>query len=254
MKADLHWRLEPQQGPLGDLQRGFAAELGDPLWLLGRQWHMGEHQGENASTPLVVELSVSETPIGAPADRASQDPLVVPAEAIIEGTADDTWTLGKRIAIGLRALSEGRVRTDRRRDRSRARAERPAGTVRRAFGTGLRRPCARARSRRESRRHPSAPHLRSAITGKATSSRTARAFRAATRCCASIVTTAATSTGGRSMPRGRSPSRRRARGIVRCRDASAIPARRCRASGRSRTATSTSAASRRIARISRRCC
>jgi hypothetical protein len=109
MKVDLHWRLEPQQGPLGDLQRGFAAELGDPLWLLGRQWHMGEQQGENASTPLAVDLSVSETPIGPPADRASQDPLVIPAEAIIEGTADDTWTLGRRIVIGLRALSEGRV-------------------------------------------------------------------------------------------------------------------------------------------------
>jgi peptidoglycan hydrolase-like protein with peptidoglycan-binding domain len=109
MKVDLHWRLEPQHGPLGDLQRGFAAELGDPLWLLGRQWHMGEHQGENASTPLAVELSVSETPLGAPADRASQDPLVIPAEAIIEGTADDTWTLGTRIAIGLRAVSEGLV-------------------------------------------------------------------------------------------------------------------------------------------------
>jgi peptidoglycan hydrolase-like protein with peptidoglycan-binding domain len=109
MKVDLHWRLEPQQGPQGDLQRGFAAELGDPLWLLGRQWHMGEQQGENASTPLAVELEVSETPIGAPADRASQDPLIIPAEAIIEGTADDTWTLGTRIAIGLRAVSEGRV-------------------------------------------------------------------------------------------------------------------------------------------------
>lgn len=109
MKADLHWRLEPQQGPLGDLQRGFAAELGDPLWLLGRQWHMGEHQGENASTPLMVELSVSETPISTPVDRPSQDPLIIPAEAIIEGSADDMWTLGTRIAIGLRAVSEGRV-------------------------------------------------------------------------------------------------------------------------------------------------
>jgi peptidoglycan hydrolase-like protein with peptidoglycan-binding domain len=109
VKADLHWRIEPQLGPLGNLQRGFAAELGDPLWLLGRQWHMGEHQGENASTPLAIELSVSETPIGPPSDRASQDPLVIPAEAIIEGTAEDSWTLGMRIAVGLRALSEGRV-------------------------------------------------------------------------------------------------------------------------------------------------
>jgi Putative peptidoglycan binding domain len=74
-----------------------------------RQWHMGEHQGENASTPLAVELSVSETPIGPPADRAGQDPRVIPAEAIIEGAAGDVWTLGMHIAVGLRAFSEGRV-------------------------------------------------------------------------------------------------------------------------------------------------
>ena len=109
MKVDLHWRLEPQLSPQGDLERGFEAQLGDPAWMLGRQWQMGEHRGENASTPLAVELSVSETPIQPPVDRADLDPLVIPAEAIIEGGNDDFWTLGMRIAVGMRAASEGRV-------------------------------------------------------------------------------------------------------------------------------------------------
>jgi peptidoglycan hydrolase-like protein with peptidoglycan-binding domain len=109
MKAELHWRLEPQHAPQGNLQRGFQAELGDPLWLLGRQWQMGEHEGENASTPIRVEVSTSDTPMEPPLDRAGQDPRIIPAEAIVEGEEDEWWTLGRRIAIGLRAVSEGRV-------------------------------------------------------------------------------------------------------------------------------------------------
>jgi peptidoglycan hydrolase-like protein with peptidoglycan-binding domain len=107
MKPDLHWRLEPEHGPVGNLQRGFQAELADPLWLLGRQWQMGEHQGENASTPLHVEFTLSETSIDAPADRPGQSPAIVPGEAIIEGGPNDAWPLGRRIAIGLQAVSQG---------------------------------------------------------------------------------------------------------------------------------------------------
>jgi len=109
VNGDLFWRIEPLRRPAGDLQRGFAAELGDPLWLLGRQWQMGEQQGENASTPLRVEFTVSETPLVAPGDRGHQDPRVIPAEAIIEGSEDDWWTIGRRVSVGVRAVSQGIV-------------------------------------------------------------------------------------------------------------------------------------------------
>lgn len=55
-------RLEPdtQTGdPQQDLAFGIAARLGDPLWLLGRQWQMGELQGEDAGSPIVAQLSAS---------------------------------------------------------------------------------------------------------------------------------------------------------------------------------------------------
>ena len=103
---DLHWRLEPRQ-PHGDLQRGFAAELADPLWFLARQWQLGEHQGENASSPVEVTVELALTPIGEAADRPGQDPRIVPAEAIVEGEPDDWWTVGRRIRIGLAAVAQG---------------------------------------------------------------------------------------------------------------------------------------------------
>jgi hypothetical protein len=55
-------RIEPdfQTGdPQQDLANGLAAELADPLWLLGRQWQMGEWQGENSGSPVAAKVSAS---------------------------------------------------------------------------------------------------------------------------------------------------------------------------------------------------
>ena len=71
--------------------------MADPLWMLGRQWQLGEHAGEDAGAPVAVRMTVAHTPIE-PVDGL--DPTVVPAEAIIEGTAADWWTLGRRIRVG----------------------------------------------------------------------------------------------------------------------------------------------------------
>lgn len=89
-------RLEPLP-PFGDLQRGFAMEVADPLWMLARQWQLGEHGGEDAGTPVGVTIPVAHAPMD-PVD--GQDPTVVPAEAIVEGTAEDWWTPGRRIRVG----------------------------------------------------------------------------------------------------------------------------------------------------------
>ncbi len=89
-------RLEPVP-PYTDLQRGFAAEVADPLWMLGQQWQVGEHAGEDASSPVLVELQVAHTPLEA---VAGLDPTIVPAEAVLEGAADDWWTIGRRVRVG----------------------------------------------------------------------------------------------------------------------------------------------------------
>ena len=50
-------RLEPLT-LTPDLTPGLQTLLGDPLWMLGRQWQFGEFQGEDAGTPIsaVVEM------------------------------------------------------------------------------------------------------------------------------------------------------------------------------------------------------
>jgi hypothetical protein len=83
--------------PHGDLQRGFAAEVADPLWLLTRQWRMGEHLAEDAGSPVVVSVTATHAPL---APVAGLDPTVIPAEAIIEGAREDWWTVGRRVRVG----------------------------------------------------------------------------------------------------------------------------------------------------------
>ncbi len=48
-------RLEPVTAT-GDPRPGLEARVHDPLWLLGRQWQLGEFAGEDAGTPLTVRV------------------------------------------------------------------------------------------------------------------------------------------------------------------------------------------------------
>jgi hypothetical protein len=102
MRTDHYHRLEPKAGDR-DLQEGFHAAVFDPLWFLARQWQMGEHQGENATTPIAVRYRMQRSAIRPPEgfDGAARfNPAVTPAEAIIESEFDDWWTMGRRIRIG----------------------------------------------------------------------------------------------------------------------------------------------------------
>jgi hypothetical protein len=95
----VYLRLEPrpEERPL---EAGFAATVHDPVWFLARQWQMGEHQGENASSPVWSRYDLVSRPIHAADPRF--DPTVIPAEAIVESELDDWWTMGRRVRIGRR--------------------------------------------------------------------------------------------------------------------------------------------------------
>ena len=91
-------RLEPQCSN-ADIGTSSMARIFDPLWMLTRQWQMGEFQAEDAGTPIQArvrattatvcrrfsgELPKSATP--APALVAAQpyDPLKTPLEVLVE--------------------------------------------------------------------------------------------------------------------------------------------------------------------------
>jgi hypothetical protein len=63
MASITYWnRLEPIVRS-DAIVRSLRAEIRDPLWLLTRQWQLGEFQGEDAASPAWIEVHTSETPI-----------------------------------------------------------------------------------------------------------------------------------------------------------------------------------------------
>ena len=105
MIFDVVLRLEPDPHQR-DLARGWAAELADPTWVLGRQWQMGEHQGEDASSPVAVEVNSSTTPIRPMDGQEQLDPATLPAQALVESEPDDWWTIGRRVRLGRAAAAQ----------------------------------------------------------------------------------------------------------------------------------------------------
>jgi len=98
-RYDHYWRLEPHP-ERRSFSAGFAAAIHDPVWLLARQWQMGEHQGENATTPVLVDLQATHTPIQPSLRAPDRDPATTPAEAIVETEPDEWWTIGRRVRVG----------------------------------------------------------------------------------------------------------------------------------------------------------
>lgn len=81
-----------------DDEAGIGMHVHDPVWFLTRQWLLGEHQGEIASSPVMAKYSRALTIIKS--SDAGYDPAIIPAEAIVESEIGDWWTLGRRIRAG----------------------------------------------------------------------------------------------------------------------------------------------------------
>lgn len=104
-----------------DLTRSLRAEVRDPLWMLTRQWQLGEFRFDNAGSPCLAKVQVKTAPIEAVKGRAglaqTYDPTV-PLETLVE-RRPIRLTYPVRLQIGqywLKLLrkraSEGRVSAD----------------------------------------------------------------------------------------------------------------------------------------------
>jgi hypothetical protein len=114
-----------------DLREGQEARIADPLWMLARQWQMGELTGDDAGSPIIAEATVISTPIArvqlgpseAPGPAVARQALGIPLEAAVERETVWNGTSGVRLAAeaGLqlfRLLDRGglprRIRADLR--------------------------------------------------------------------------------------------------------------------------------------------
>jgi hypothetical protein len=94
-----------------EFDRALKAEVRDPLWMLARQWQLGEFRGEDAGSPVSATFHVRTT--RPTRYRAQENPAVdlpdrQPLEAVVEARSvpftigSDRVSLDLRIAMGRR--------------------------------------------------------------------------------------------------------------------------------------------------------
>ena len=103
-------RIEPQTS--GD--NGYSARVHDPLWLLGRQWQVGEFQGEDSGTPIVARwrarvspmtrFVAGPIPINTQLDAPRFDAGSVPLETLVERQVVAEDGLRRAVEDGLHFL------------------------------------------------------------------------------------------------------------------------------------------------------
>ncbi len=90
-----------------DFTRSLRAEVRDPLWMLTRQWQLGEFQGEDAASPLTARIAYQHQRTGLIAlrdgDAVRFDPPAMPLETRVER---------EPIPLTVRELASGRVFSD----------------------------------------------------------------------------------------------------------------------------------------------
>lgn len=117
-------RVEPN-GRDQDLEEGLENRVADPLWMLARQWQLGEFRGEDAASPIHARVVVESSPVrnfrnravpGAPTEPWSPGRLLesrVEAERVTDGPAAIALAAeaGLRFLRGLDAAGLGAVRS-----------------------------------------------------------------------------------------------------------------------------------------------
>jgi hypothetical protein len=114
--ADLthHYRLEGKT-TTEDLEPGLQVRIADPMWMLARQWQLGEFQGEDESTPVCATIDVETAPLASlrlePNGSTAQKPVPITAPDALEAYAEaqdprlSPGAYGARASAGLRFLS-----------------------------------------------------------------------------------------------------------------------------------------------------
>src|SRR6266542_1077481 len=90
-----------------DIERALKAEVRDALWMLTKQWQLGEFEGEDAGSPVVCKLSTSTSEIEKyQADNQAVQPFQkeVPFEAMVEQRPLPFSTLEQDISLDLRLI------------------------------------------------------------------------------------------------------------------------------------------------------
>src|SRR4051794_12187489 len=87
------------------IEEGLAARVHDPLWMLARQWQLGEFNGKDAGTPVLIRAHGSSSPVTDwrglnVADWKPFDSTLEPLDAIVETEDESEPGLRERVEAG----------------------------------------------------------------------------------------------------------------------------------------------------------
>ena len=98
-------RIEPHTRTT-ELDESLQARIADPLWMLARQWQLGEFRGEDAATPVHVHLRAASNRLvtlaslaTSPASKPEPCPSDTPLEARVEAESLDDGPGRRLLAV-----------------------------------------------------------------------------------------------------------------------------------------------------------
>ena len=100
------WQRLEGRGVSADLRPGLAATVADPLWMLARQWQVGEFAGEDAASPVQVRAEVRWHPVG---EVRVGDGPPEPVDGLLEARIEGEDVRGGPAATRLAAESARRL-------------------------------------------------------------------------------------------------------------------------------------------------
>lgn len=109
MPTAVMWNRLEGRPRRADFTRALKAEVRDPLWMVTRQWQMGEFLGDDAGSPVTAKVAWTLDPVRAVRTSAGVEPYhaELPLEAIIEARPVPLVRAGRMHSADLR-LAMGR--------------------------------------------------------------------------------------------------------------------------------------------------
>jgi hypothetical protein len=101
------WNRLESRPRADNFDRSLTAEIRDPLWMLTRQWQLGEFEGDDAGSPIAAKLRMHATrlteyqPAGHPVRALRED---VPLEGLVEQRPLPLRAGGRPMSLDLRLL------------------------------------------------------------------------------------------------------------------------------------------------------
>lgn len=107
------WTRLEARARVGDLSPGLEARTADPLWMLGRQWQLGELRGDDAGSPVLTRVRAHAdrlTRFRRAGGEAVDLPSAAPLETFVE--REDAATVADlRLALDLGREAVSRLRS-----------------------------------------------------------------------------------------------------------------------------------------------